>query len=76
MEIGQSGWKALRTSAIGMIDRFGDVTCVPVLLKAAADDDADLSKTAKAPLRVLAARKLMPTSSGDSDNPVGAIARC
>jgi HEAT repeat protein len=40
----------MRVAALGLLDRFGDVSAVPVLLNAAADTDADVARSAKATL--------------------------
>jgi HEAT repeat protein len=42
--------KPTRVAALGLLDRFGDVSAVPVLLNAAADTDADVAAPAKATL--------------------------
>lgn len=42
----QSGQKDLRITAINLLIRLGDVTCVPVLLEAVTEDDAKLEQAA------------------------------
>jgi len=42
----QSGPKELRITAINILIRLGDVSCVPVLLEAATEDDAGLKQAA------------------------------
>ena len=42
----QSGQKDLRIKAINILIRLGDVSCVPVLLEAATEDDAILEQAA------------------------------
>ncbi|MBW8039808.1 MAG: HEAT repeat domain-containing protein [Planctomycetes bacterium] len=42
----QSGPKELRITAINILIRLGDVSCVPVLLEAATEDDAELKQAA------------------------------
>ena len=42
----QSSQKDLRITAINLLIRLGDVSCVPVLLEAATKDDAELEKAA------------------------------
>lgn len=42
----QSGPKALRITAINILIRLGDVSCVPILLEAATADDAELQQAA------------------------------
>jgi len=42
----QSGPKDLRITAINILIRLGDVSCVPILLKAATEDDAELQEAA------------------------------
>jgi len=45
-EAAQSGPKDLRITAINILIRLGDVSCVPVLLEAAIEDDAKLEQAA------------------------------
>lgn len=42
----ESGPKDLRITAINILIRLGDVSCVPVLLEAATEDDAELEQAA------------------------------
>jgi HEAT repeat protein len=42
----RSGSKDLRITAIDILIRLGDVTCVPILLQAVTEDDAELKKAA------------------------------
>ncbi|MGB2861994.1 MAG: HEAT repeat domain-containing protein, partial [Sedimentisphaerales bacterium] len=42
----QSGPKDLRITAINILIRLGDVSCVPILLEAATEDDAKLEQAA------------------------------
>ncbi|MGD8500095.1 MAG: HEAT repeat domain-containing protein [Phycisphaerales bacterium] len=42
----QSSQKDLRITAINILIRLGDVSCVPVLLEAATEDDAELEQAA------------------------------
>ena len=42
----QSGPKDLRITAINILTRLGDVSCVPILLEAATEDDAELEQAA------------------------------
>ena len=42
----QGGSKDLRITAINILIRLGDVSCVPVLLEAATEDDPDLEQAA------------------------------
>jgi HEAT repeat protein len=42
----QSGPKDLRITAINILIRLGDVSCVPILLEAATEDDAELEQAA------------------------------
>ncbi|MGA2497162.1 MAG: HEAT repeat domain-containing protein [Tepidisphaeraceae bacterium] len=46
----KTGPTNVRVVAAGAIERIGNVSCVPVLLDAAAGDDAEVSKAAKATL--------------------------
>jgi HEAT repeat protein len=52
----QAGPKELRLVAIAVMDRLGNVACLPVLLEMAATSDADLSKAAKNALGRLPAK--------------------
>jgi HEAT repeat protein len=45
-----SGPQKLRVTAAGLLQRLGNVSCVPVLLNAAAGEDAELAQTAKTTL--------------------------
>ena len=46
LKAAQSSQKNLRITAINILIRLGDVSCVPVLLEAATEGDADLEKAA------------------------------
>lgn len=47
IEAAKSGKGQLRIVALGILQNSGDVSCVPVLLDAAVDDDANVSQTAR-----------------------------
>jgi HEAT repeat protein len=47
LKLAQTGPVELRMVAIGALDRMGDASCVPVLLEAATDDNAQLARAAK-----------------------------
>jgi HEAT repeat protein len=49
----QNGSMELRTTAAGVLVRIGDVSCVPVLLEAAIQEDAKLAQAAKIALAKL-----------------------
>ncbi|MBP7052516.1 MAG: HEAT repeat domain-containing protein [Phycisphaerae bacterium] len=49
----KDGSKDLRVAAVGVMTRIGNVSCVPVLLEAAADSDAELAQAAKTTLTKL-----------------------
>lgn len=51
----KDGSKKLRTTALAVLERLGDASCIPALLEAAADADADLAKGAKTALLKLSA---------------------
>jgi len=53
LKAAQSGPKALRIAALEVLTRLGNVSCVPVLLEAATQDDAELAQTAKLTLAYL-----------------------
>ena len=60
----QSGPKELRIAAVGVLTRLGNVSCVPVLLDAAAESDADVAQAAQdRRWRSCPARTWMPTFS-------------
>lgn len=50
LQVAQNASKPTRIATVGLLDRFGDISAVPVLLDAASDADEDLSRTAKATL--------------------------
>ena len=50
LALAQTGAGETRRTALGLLERFGDPACVPVLLQAAAEGDAELTRTAKAGL--------------------------
>lgn len=50
LQAARSGPSNVRIAAASVLERLGDVTCVPVLLEAAAGDDAELAKVAKVSL--------------------------
>jgi len=71
LQVAQKGSKPTRVAALGVLDRFGDVSAVPVLLTAAADTDADLATPAKATLTRMEGKAVdkalvtrLPQSSG------------
>ncbi len=47
LEAAKSGKGQVRVVAIGILQNMGDVSCVPVLLDAAVDDDAAVSQAAR-----------------------------
>ena len=50
LQVAQSGPKQARVAVLGLLDRFRDLACVPVLLNAATETDADVARPAKAAL--------------------------
>jgi HEAT repeat protein len=50
LEAAKSGSKNLRLVALGILDRLGNLSCVPVLLDAAADADVNVAQAAKVAL--------------------------
>lgn len=50
LQAAEKGAKATRIASLGLLDRFGDLSAVPVLLSAAAGADADIAQPAKATL--------------------------
>jgi len=53
LKAAQSGPKQLRITAIGLLIRLGSVSCVPVLLDAAVEGDAELTQAAQETLERL-----------------------
>jgi len=56
LKAARSGPKELRIEAARVLARLGNVSCVPVLLDAAAGNDAELAQTAKTSLTRLAGK--------------------
>jgi HEAT repeat protein len=50
LQVAGNGSKPARVAALSLLDRFGEVSAVPVLLQAAADADAEVAQPAKATL--------------------------
>jgi HEAT repeat protein len=50
LAVAKSGATHVRLAAMGALERFGNASCVPVLLEAAVEDNADLAQAAKATL--------------------------
>jgi len=55
-KVAKSGSKELRITAIKILIELGDVTCVPILLDAATEDDAELKQAAMETLVRLAGK--------------------
>jgi len=55
IESARGGYKPARLVAVGVLERLGDLSSVPVLLQVATDKDADLSRAAVGSLVRLAA---------------------
>jgi HEAT repeat protein len=53
LKVAKSGATHVRIAAMEAIDRFGNVSCVPLLLEAAIEADADLSQRVKGTLTKL-----------------------
>ena len=71
LQVAQKGSKQTRVAALGLLDRFGDGSSVPILLSAAAESDADVAQPAKATLTRMEGKavdaellKRLPQSSG------------
>jgi len=71
LAVAQGGTDALRIVAVQQLDRLGDVSCVPVLLEAAAAGEVELAKAAKLTLGRLEGKAVdeallgrLPASSG------------
>ncbi len=58
LKAAQGGSVKLRVAAVDVLQRLGDVSCVPVLLNAAVGDDAELAQTAKTTLARLPGREV------------------
>jgi HEAT repeat protein len=50
LQVAQKSAKPTRVATLGLLDRFGDPSAVPVLLNAAAESDAEIARPAKATL--------------------------
>jgi HEAT repeat protein len=57
-KLAQTGPKSARIAALGALEQLNDGSCLPVLLQAAAEDDAELAKTAKAALARLPGKQV------------------
>ena len=53
LKVAKTGATHVRIAAMGAIDRFGNVSCVPLLLEAAIEADVDLAQRAKGTLTKL-----------------------
>src|ERR1051326_494472 len=58
LQLAQSGPEEVRTTALGLLDRFGGLSCVPVLLNAGTENQPDVSATAKATLARLGGNEI------------------
>jgi HEAT repeat protein len=58
LQVAESGSKPVRAAALGLLDRYRDLSCVPVLLNAAVDSDAELSTPAKTSLARLGGKEV------------------
>jgi HEAT repeat protein len=50
LQVARSGSKPTRVATLGLLDRFGEASAVPVLLDAASESDTDLAGAAKSTL--------------------------
>lgn len=69
----QDGQKELRLTAIKLLIHLGDVSCVPVLLKAATEGDAGLEQAAKETLVRLAGKEVDADLLGRMDSAQGKL---
>ncbi len=58
LQVAQNGPRHIRTTALDLLDRFRDVSAVPVLLTASAENDPELARTAKAALARLGGKEV------------------
>lgn len=58
LRVAKSGSSGVRTSAMQVLGRIGDVTCVPTLLDAATDGDASVAQAAKDALASLSGNEI------------------
>jgi HEAT repeat protein len=58
LKAAKSGSGKLRVTAVNVLARLGNASCVPVLLEAAAADEAELARAAKAALAALPGRDM------------------
>ncbi|MCX6930940.1 MAG: HEAT repeat domain-containing protein [Verrucomicrobia bacterium] len=73
LDAASNGSRNLRLTAVGALDRLGNVSSVPVLLNAAADSDAELAQAALAALARMPGNQVdagllerFPTATGKS----------
>jgi HEAT repeat protein len=71
LQAAQKSSKPTRVAALGLLDRFGDISTVPILLTAAVENDVDVATPAKATLTRMEGKpvdaellKRLPDSSG------------
>ncbi len=71
LETAEKSFKATRVATLGLLDRFNNVSAVPVLLNGAIDEDADIAHAAKSTLTRMEGKKIdaalmdrLPKSSG------------
>ena len=58
LQVAESGSKPLRKTALGLLDGYRDLACVPVLLNASAETDPDLARIAKSSLARLGGKEV------------------
>jgi HEAT repeat protein len=58
LQVAERGPKPVRASALGLLDRYRDLSCVPVLLNAAVEKDAELSSPARTTLARLGGKEV------------------
>ncbi len=61
IKMATSGTKPVRIAAIGVLQRSGDASCAPTLLKIATDEDAELSQAARTALAEFPNKKIDAT---------------
>jgi len=58
LKAAKTGPQKLRVAAVGVLERLGNVSCVPVLLDAAVESDAELAQAAKETLTRLPGKEV------------------
>ena len=58
LQVAERGAKPVRVTALGLLDRFRDLACVPVLLNGAIENDPEIARTGKTGLARLGGKEV------------------